>query len=323
MTDAMNPKLSIILPVYNVAPFLAQCLDSLIKEPADEIIAVDDGSTDECPQILQRYAQRDARIRIIRQENAGLSAARNTGMAAAQGRYLAFVDSDDFVEEGMYARLLEMAERDDLDIALANGYFHFAGKKPDTPIYRDGPPQEITSGREWLRAMLRQQKLLHMVWLHLYRRGFLTDNGFSFEQGLVHEDVIWTTRALLQAGRVRYDPEPFYRYRIRERHFTPEQNTRRLSAIIKSSVRNAEALALMAAAESEDPEMMRLLRWQLVDGGLSVFHKLEKIPDAGERRRQFSYLRERSYFRLLWEKAVLFSQRRRVLRHFLKNLFTA
>lgn len=317
------PLLSIVLPVYNVAPFLAQCLDSLIKEPAGEIIAVDDGSTDECPQILQDYAGRDARIRIIRQENAGLSAARNTGMAAAQGKYLAFVDSDDFVEEGMYSRLLEIAERDGLDIALGNGYFHFSGNKLDTPIYREGPPQEITSGREWLREMLRQQKLLHMVWLHLYRRGFLTGNGFSFEPGLVHEDVIWTTRALLRAGRVRYDPTPGYRYRIRERHFTPEQDSRRLSAIIKSSVRNAEALAMMASAESADREMMQLLRWQLVDGGLSVFHKLEKIPDAAERRRQFSWLRERGYFRLLWDKAVLFRQKRRVLRHFLKNFFAA
>jgi len=317
----MKPMLSIVLPVYNVAPFLAQCLDSLIKEAADEIIAVDDGSTDECPEILQRYGARDARIRIIRQDNAGLSAARNTGMAAARGKYLAFVDSDDFVENGMHARLLAMAERDNLDIALGNGYFHFSGDKPDIPIYRDGPPTEATSGREWLGEMLRQQKLLHMVWLHLYRRDFLAAQGFSFEPGLVHEDVIWTTRALLAADRVGYDPEPGYRYRIRERHFTPEQNTRRLAAIIRSSVRNAEALAEMA--ESEDPEMRRLLHWQLVDGGLSVFHKLDKIPDAAERRRQFSCLREHSYFRLLWDKAVLFRQRRRVLRHFLKNLFAS
>lgn len=79
----------------------------------------------------------------------------------------------------------------------------------------------------------------------------------------------------------------------------------------------------MASAESADREMMQLLRWQLVDGGLSVFHKLEKIPDAAERRRQFSWLRERGYFRLLWDKAVLFRQRRRVLRHFLKNFFAA
>lgn len=317
------PLLSIVLPVYNVAPFLAQCLDSLINGPADEIIVVDDGSSDECPQILQRYAERDARISIIRQENAGLSAARNTGMAAAHGKYLAFVDSDDFVEADMHARLLEMAERDRLDIALTNGYFHFAGTRPDIPIYQDGPPEAVASGREWLREMLKQRKLLHMVWLHLYRREFLTTHGFTFEPGLIHEDVIWTTRALLAAARVRYDPTPGYRYRIRDRHFTPEQNTHRLAAIIKSSVRNAEELSAMASAESADREMMQLLRWQLVDGGLSVFHKLEKIPDAAERRRQFSWLRERGYFRLLWDKAVLFRQRRRVLRHFLKNFFAA
>lgn len=115
-----KPWLSLVVPVYNVAPYLRCCLDSLFAQTraADEIIVVDDGSTDGCPAILAEYAAKAPKIRVIRQENGGLSAARNIGMANAGGRYLAFVDSDDFIVPAMYERLLTMAQADDLDRAL-------------------------------------------------------------------------------------------------------------------------------------------------------------------------------------------------------------
>lgn len=99
MGAAGEPTLSLVMPVYNVAEFLPRCLDSLAAQtrPADEIIAVDDGSTDACPAILAEYAQRLPSLRTVRQENGGLSAARNTGIEHARGKWLAFVDSDDFV----------------------------------------------------------------------------------------------------------------------------------------------------------------------------------------------------------------------------------
>ena len=99
-----TPQLSVVVPVYNVAPYLPACLDSLAAHvpPIDELIVVDDGSTDDCPAILAAYRDKLPNMRIIRQENGGLSAARNSGLRAASGTWLAFVDSDDFIAPDTY-----------------------------------------------------------------------------------------------------------------------------------------------------------------------------------------------------------------------------
>lgn len=318
MSEAL---LSLVIPVYNVAPYLGTCLDSLIAQtrPIDEIVVVDDGSTDDCPAILASYAGRLPQMRVIRQENGGLSAARNTGMKQARGKYLAFLDSDDFVAPQIYDRLLAMAQADDLDIALCNAFAHFEGREDDRLIYSDLAATGVVPGGEWLRQRLQQNRLMHMVWMHLYRRDFLTRHGFSFIPRLVHEDVIWTTEALLKAERVRYDPTPLVFYRIVDRRFSAEGNRRRLSAIVASSIVNARALAKLAEDCPGDGELQRLLRWQSVDGAFAIFHKIEKLPDPAWRRAQYREVRRSGLFPLLWKNAVDWRQRRRIARNYLKS----
>jgi glycosyltransferase involved in cell wall biosynthesis len=327
-----EPLLSLVVPVYNVAPYLRQCLDSLLAQTqsVDEIIVVDDGSTDECPAILAEYAGRASRtrqIRVIRQENGGLSAARNTGMALATGRYLAFVDSDDFVAPQMYERLLAMAQADDLDVALCNADYHFEGREPDRPIYDDEPASGVIAGPDWLRRRLQKKRLMHMVWMHLYRRDFLLHQGFAFIPRLVHEDVIWTTQVLVRAQRVRYDPTPLYRYRIVQRAFNEEQNRKRLEAIIASSQVNARTLIELAdaAADAVDDtsvgsELRQLLRWQAVDGAFSIFHKIGKVRDRDWQNKRFREVAAGGLFPLLWRNAVSWSQKRRIARNYLRSL---
>ena len=102
------PKISVIVPVYNVEKYLARCLDSIINQTlADiEIICINDGSTDNSLEILNDYAKKDSRIKIIDQTNAGLSCARNAGMQIAQGEYIGFVDSDDWIDLDFYEKLV-------------------------------------------------------------------------------------------------------------------------------------------------------------------------------------------------------------------------
>lgn len=315
-----EPLLSLVIPVYNVAPYLRQCLDSLCAQtrPVDEIVVVDDGSTDDCPAILAEYAARMPQLRVVRQENGGLSAARNTGMAHATGRYLAFVDSDDFVAPQMYERLLAMAQADDLDVALCNADYHFEGREPDRPIYTDALDTGVITGAQWLLDRLRRKRLMHMVWMQMYRRDFLLRHRFSFVPRLLHEDVIWTTQVLLRAERVRYDPTPLYRYRIVQRTFAGEQNRKRLEAIIASSVVNARTLSELASREAGNAELSRLLRWQAVDGAFSIFHKIGKLPDRRWQDARFAEISAAGLFPLLWRNAVNWQQKRRIARNYLR-----
>ena len=317
-----TPLLSLVIPVYNVAPYLRTCLDSLLAQtrPIDEIIVVDDGSTDNCPAILDEYAEQLPQMRVIRQENGGLSAARNTGLQNARGVYLAFLDSDDFVAPQMYEHLLANAQADDLDIALCNAYAHFEGRESDRLIYADVAATGVIAGSEWLRQRLQEGRLMHMVWMHLYRRDFLTRHGFSFIPCLVHEDVIWTTQLLLKAERVRYDSAPLLFYRILIRRFTPERNRSRLEKIITSSIVNAKSLVQQAESGTQDEELKRLLRWQSVDGAFSIFHKIEKLEEADWRRARYREIHANGLFPFLWKNACDWHQRRRIARCYLKSL---
>ncbi|MEI7430987.1 MAG: glycosyltransferase [Betaproteobacteria bacterium] len=315
-----TPLLTLIIPVYNVAPYLRQCLDSLAAQtrPIEEIIIVDDGSTDESPDILKEYAAKMPEIRIIRQENSGQAVARNTGMKHATGRYLAFVDSDDFAAPQMFEHLLDMAQGDHLDIALCNAHFHFEGRETDRLIYPDSVTTEVIPGKEWLRDKLKDNSLLHMVWMHLYRRDFLLQHNFSFTPRILYEDVIWTTEVLLKAKRIRYDATSLYSYRIPIRHFSIEQNRRRLKIIIDSSVVNARTLIEISNHGEYDEELSRLLRWQAVDGSISIFHKIEKLPDAHWQHERYREIYRSGLFSLLWKNAVDWRQRRRIARNLLK-----
>ncbi|MEY2633257.1 MAG: hypothetical protein RIR00_1911 [Pseudomonadota bacterium] len=319
----MSPRLSLIVPVYNVAPFLPACLDSLVAQDPDnlEIILVDDGSTDDCPAILARYAVAHPQLlRVVRQENGGLSAARNTGLDLATGEYIAFVDSDDWIDPAYYRRLLDLAVAQQLEMAHGNGIFHFEGRRDDHPIYRDALSSAVMPGKEVLRQRLADGSFLHMVWMHLYRRDFIDKQGLRFIPGLIHEDVLWTTQLFLRAERVAYDPTPGYFYRQRVRPMAAPQQDRRLEAVIASSVTNAAGLERMAREVAADRELNALIRWQLVDGGMSVFHKLRKLNDKAVRARMYRELDQRGFFPLLWRNAVNFSQKRRIARNWLKKL---
>jgi heptose III glucuronosyltransferase len=312
--------LSLVMPVYNVARYLPACLESLaaMLPQADEIIAVDDGSTDECPAILDAWRQRLPQMRIVRQENAGLSAARNTGIQLATGKWLAFVDSDDMVFPAAHGRLAAIAEADDLDMAVMNAEYHFEGRDRDYVIYADVPPSPVTAGAEWLKERLRAGGFLHMVWMHLYRRRFLELQQLHFIPGRIHEDVLWTTKALLAARRMRYDDRPGYRYRIPVRTFSPEQKQTRLENIIASSIGNTCALAQLADGVA-DAELRRLLRADFVDRAFSTFHKAEQLP-ADSRCRHLAAMRAGGYYRLLWLNAQGWRQRRRVASAYLRGL---
>jgi len=218
------PVLSVIVPMFEVEPYVSSCLESLVGQQLDdiEIIVVDDGSTDGSRVIAERWARQDPRIRVLEQPNAGLSAARNTGVRAARGRYLAFCDSDDIVPATAYAALVGSLEATGSDFASGDvRRFNSAGVRPHHG-YGD------TFARDMRRTHIRRYTALvrdRMVWNKVFRRSFWAANNFVFTLP-AFEDAPVMMRAHIEASAVDVLSEVVYLWRIRE-HGVPSITQRK------------------------------------------------------------------------------------------------
>lgn len=219
----MDLQLSIIVPVYKVEQYLRKCVDSLLNQdlPKEEyeIILVDDGSPDDCPAICDEYADAHDNVKIIHRENGGLSAARNSGIEVAQGKYVQFVDSDDYLEPNVLKTLVEKMDAGNLDILRYNyqnvneRYEIFEPNKVSKPFvdYRD----EICNGLTFLNERLG---FGCYAWQFMLRRELL--DGCSFKEGIYFEDTEWTPRILLKAHQVTSIDLMVYNYMSREGSIT-------------------------------------------------------------------------------------------------------
>ncbi|MBF0627045.1 MAG: glycosyltransferase [Magnetococcales bacterium] len=311
--------LTVIVPVYNTARFLPACLESLLGETREttEILLIDDGSSDASPAMLAAFCQEHPWFRMIRQANQGLSGARNTGLEQARGQYVAFCDSDDFVTPGYYTRLTAQAQRQAAELVVGNATYHFEGREADYPLYREGLPDANMTGRAWLKQRLTQQSLLHMVCMQVYRRDLIDRLGLRFTLGIWHEDVTWTTRMLLHAERIAFWNEPGYFYRQWKRQVVRSDAFLRVSAL--SYVTNTQILDAMAR-DIDDPELAALLRWQLVDDGLSMFHKIDRMAAAQARKNCRNEVWQRGAYGILWRNAALLRHKRRIAKQWLKRI---
>ncbi len=223
-----RPKISVVIPVYQVESYLNRCIDSVLKQtlPELEVILVDDGSTDRCPQICDDYAATDARIQVIHKENGGLASARNAGMQKATGKWLFFLDSDDYLEPDGLEQLYLTGERYSVDFvryrAIRSGW---PGMAEDAPCNVE-PVRELGEGcydRERIvkevypRLLATPQLTMGAIvgaWGSLYRLDFLRRNGLMFyEEVKFSEDLIFSAR-VVRAARSFYfiDTPGVYHY---------------------------------------------------------------------------------------------------------------
>jgi glycosyltransferase involved in cell wall biosynthesis len=210
----MPPEVSVIIPVYNVAPYLRPCLESVLGQTfADlEVICVDDGSSDGSPDILAGYAEKDSRLKVLAQEHGGQARARNKALSLAQGRYISFVDGDDLLHREAYEKSLPHFT-DDVDyVCFRIRVFGEAGltAKEHGKRYRDPPFQGLVDVDE---AVIRETNI-HLC-NKIYRREAIEQNGVSFPDGLIYEDFVFTLAYLLVSRRGWYLPDQLYSYRQR------------------------------------------------------------------------------------------------------------
>lgn len=232
-----RPKVSVILPVYNVGKYLRQSLDSLINQTLKdiEIICVDDGSIDDCYDILEEYKQKDNRINVIHKSNKGTGAARNDGLKLAKGECIGFVDPDDWVKPNMYERLYKEIKDKNLDIIMCmpDGYDEKNAVNAPFPYFIDDNFKNIIDDRVFNWKDLSPFKYPMCVWNKLYTKKLFDDNQIDFAEGLDFEDhkVIFGT--LLSAERIYFIREKLYVYRFNREGSVLTDNNNRLIDHIK------------------------------------------------------------------------------------------
>lgn len=265
----MQTKLfSIIVPIYKVEKYLHKCVNSLVNQTYKdiEIVLVDDGSPDNCPQICDEYAAKDKRINVIHKKNGGLSDARNVGLENCTGEYVLFVDSDDYIELDACEKFTKIIGSKKPDIVVGNAIKLVNDKKmPMSHTYINN--SSIISGKDYLKHELKNGTMHMAAWLNMYRVEFLNENNFKFKEGLLHEDEQFTPRVFLKAERVIATDIVFYNYLIRDGSITTSKNK------VKNALHLIETCKELEKTYSqvEDKNLRELLEDSLVNKFLNAF----------------------------------------------------
>lgn len=221
-------KLSVIVPVYNTEKYINRCLDSIANQTMKdlEIIIVNDGSTDNSEEVIGKWAEKNRNIEIkyFKKENGGLSDARNFGVKKATGKYISFIDSDDYIEKNLYKNLEIYMDRQ-IDLIK----FKMIMVTPENKIIQelDGPTFEKINGEEAFEKLYAQDNFLEPACIYLYRKEFFEKKGFKYEVGTYHEDFGLTPWIMINAKTVVSTNEFGYFYLQRENSITTDKNQKK------------------------------------------------------------------------------------------------
>ena len=216
-------KVSIVVPVYNVKKYLRQCLDSIVNQTLKEIeiICVDDGSTDSSGEILDEYANKDSRIRVIHKENSGYGNSMNIGFDAARGEYIGILESDDYAEATMYDNLYRVAHESDLDVVKSSFYFYYSipkEKNEKCEIVSKILANKTICPRLFFSDKMEMVEFYNIkptIWSALYKNTFIKENGIRFLEtpGASYQDAGFNFKVMALAEKVQLLREAYVHYR--------------------------------------------------------------------------------------------------------------
>jgi len=271
------PAISVILPVYNTEAYLPSVLTALLNQSESdlEIIAVDDGSTDGSLALLKTAARADSRITVLAQANRGLSAARNLALEHACGRWIAFVDSDDWLAPQTLQVWRERAEHDALDLLIGNCFrFRKVPTKAHKPVLKKQPWDSILTGKEWIIQAVAAREWPNWVWLQLIRHDLIRQTSARFVEGMLHEDTPWTLQLALAAQRVGFVQAPLYGYRRRPGSLIKDGRNVVRHARARSHIQIAQLLVATAAREPAESTLAQALLRDVNRRGNDLFSML-------------------------------------------------
>lgn len=215
-----KPLISVIVPVYKVEPYINRCVESIVNQTYKnlEIILVDDGSPDNCPKMCDEWAEKDNRIKVIHKQNGGVSSARNEGIANSNGKYISFVDGDDWIESDMIYLLLNTIEENNADVSRCGIITDFEDGSA-SELSGNSEIKILSSKDEMIIDLVMGDYLSGVVWNKLYRYDIVNNIRFDINFDC-SEDFLYNFRVNEIAGSIAYYDVPKYHYLIRERSIT-------------------------------------------------------------------------------------------------------
>lgn len=243
---SIKPVVSVLVPVYNVSKYLRQCLDSLVNQTLKdiEIVCVNDGSTDSSAAILEEYAAADERIVIVNKPNGGLPSARNAGLDVARGKYIGFVDGDDFADPDMYRKMYNAARADGADIVVCGGHPFPEEEKAPAWLKDTLSPRDISYRSGGIDTLFTERGAKPFLWRDLVRRELVEKNNFRLDEDIVvGEDQAFQFKIFSAAKRVTFISDKLYNYRYsRPESIMNESQYKDYGARILKHVRMIESI---------------------------------------------------------------------------------
>lgn len=289
-----NELISVILPIYNVELYLKECIESVISQSYKnlEIILVDDGSTDQSPYICDEYVKIDSRIKVIHKENGGLSDARNVGIQASSGSYIALVDSDDLIAQSFIEELYEGCIKSNAMIA-ACAYSKFSNED-EIVCSNNQDNAQVISGRELIKQIYLGQagEFGFVAWNKLYRRDLFDSIQYPF--GRIYEDTFTTYKLFLNSNQIALLNKSLYFYRIR-----PESIMSTMVSLkkIKDGV-DADASVVKYFQENQDYEILPYVSSYFCKQAILTYFKMIPKVDHDEKAEAKKYLK--TVYRKTW-----------------------
>ena len=284
LNNKKKPLISIIVPVYKVNNYLNRCVTRLMNQSYTniEVILVDDGSPDDCASQCDEWMEKDDRISVIHKINGGLSDARNYGLKIADGEFISFIDSDDYISEDFYEALLSTALKHKSDIVECNVCKFFENGEYDE--YHDDLDVNDYSASEGLSALIDEQIFHQHVWNKIYKRDVIRD--VTFAVGKQHEDVFWTYQIFGQAERITKINKTMYFYLQRESSIMGQRyNLRRLDYLEGKWNRQLYI-------EKNHPELSQKAKLDLFGSCIYALQCVIKYMSGDEKRHAISVVRE-------------------------------
>lgn len=299
-----EPMVSVIVPIYNVEKYLKRCIDSILNQTYKnlEIILIDDGSPDKCPEICDEYAQEDDRVIVIHKENGGVSSARNAGLDIAKGEYIGFVDPDDYINYDMYSTMVKKMELFECDAVICG--FCQVSEKENKIIRKDSLENKIVSVEECFKELFGFSGLAikPVVWNKLFKRDIISDLRFC-EDIEISEDLLFCVEYLLNCDKIALLEGAFYNNFLRLGSAT--RSGAKAKSIVKTVMVDELVYRKIKFKYASTSDIV--LKWTLEDN-LGWYNELKKYKCSEELREMKKAITKRRY-EVLFSKEIYWKQK--------------